>query len=192
MLKDLVLENRSRRRFFEDEPVSMAMLRELIELARLTPSASNTQPLKYILSNTREMNEKIFPCTMWAGLLKDGTPKKGERPSAYIIILNDTSIRKAIKWDDGIVAQTIMLGAVEKGLGGCMIGAIKQQQLRKSLNIPDHLEIRLMLALGKPKEQVVIEALTNNEYGYWRDAEGTHHVPKRSIEELILSVDVKI
>ena len=186
---DLVRENRSRRRFYQDVSVEMSTLRELIDLARLTPSARNIQPLKYIISNTPEKNAKIFSCLSWALDLKDwGGPVEGERPSAYIIILGDTEIAQTFGCDHGIAAQTIMLGAVDKGLGGCIMASVKKDRLRELLAIPDRYEILLTLALGKPKEQVVIEPVgPSGNVKYWRDSLGVHHVPKRSLDDIIIA-----
>jgi nitroreductase len=185
---ELVRENRSRRRFYQDVSVEMATLRELVDLARLTPSARNMQPLRYILSNTAEKNAKIFSCLSWALDLKGwGGPAEGERPSAYIIILGDTEIAKTFGCDHGIAAQTIMLGAVDKGLGGCILASIKKDRLRELLAIPDRYEILLVLALGKPKEQVVIEPVgPSGNVKYWRDSLGAHHVPKRALDDIIV------
>jgi nitroreductase len=185
---ELVRNNRSRRRFYQDVAVEIGTLRELVELARLTPSARNQQPLKYILSNTAEKNAEIFSCLSWALDLKGwGGPVEGERPSAYIIILGDTEITKTIGCDHGIAAQTIMLGAVDKGLGGCIMASIKKDQLRELLAIPDRYEILLTLSLGKPKEQVIIEPVgRSGDIKYWRDSLGLHHVPKRALDDIIV------
>jgi len=189
MLKDLILHNRSYRRFHQEIPVSLESLKEMVNLARLSASAANRQPLKYILSCEPEMNARIFPYLAWAGYLKDwGGPKEGEKPSAYIIMLGDTTITQTFGCDHGIAAQSILLGAIEKGLGGCMIGSIRKVELSQELNIPDQYEILLVIALGKPKEKVVIEPVgENGNIKYWRDEQGTHHVPKRSIEEIIIA-----
>jgi nitroreductase len=188
-LRDLVLRNRSYRRFDESHQVSHETLVELIGLARCTPSAANRQPLKYILSADQQTNDRIFPCLAWAAYLKDWEgPAPGERPTAYIIILIDETITKDWWCDDGIVAQTMLLGAVEKGLGGCMIGSINRERLRQELDIADHLKIRLVVALGKPAEQVALEDLeSGGDIRYWRDKEGVHHVPKRTLAELIIT-----
>lgn len=190
MLKSLVLKNRSYRRFFQHITVEEKKLRELVDLARLSPSGSNLQPLKYILSCKPKKNDKIFPHLRWAGYLKDWPgPAEGERPAAYIIILGDTRITSSFGSDQGIAAQTIMLGATEKGLGGCMIASIKRDDLRKSLNIQGHFEILLVLALGKPKEKVILEKLEKEgDIKYWRDASGYHHVPKRTLSDLIIDL----
>jgi nitroreductase len=188
-LRDLVLSNRSYRRFEESHQVSHETLVELVGLARCTPSAANRQPLKYILSADQKTNDCIFPCLLWAAYLKDWQgPAPGERPTAYIIILIDETIAKDWWCDDGIAAQTILLGAVEKGLGGCMIGSINKEKLRRELAIPGHLKIRLVVALGKPAEDVVLEDLEpGGDIRYWRDKEGVHHVPKRTLAELIIT-----
>ncbi|UCF30228.1 MAG: nitroreductase family protein [bacterium] len=188
MFKDLVIRNRSYRRFDQSHRVEAEVLEELIELARLTPSTANLQPLKYILSVEPERNQLIFQSLAWAGYLKDWLgPAEGERPSAYIVILRDTDILDSDSCDHGIAAQTILLGAVEKGLGGCMIGNIKRDALAKVLHLPDHLKILLVLALGKPIEEVRLEPVgADGRIQYWRDDRGVHHVPKRGLRDIIL------
>jgi nitroreductase len=188
MLRDLVIKNRTYRRFHQEIAVKQQTLRELVDLARLSASGANLQPLKYILSWEPQKNALIFPHLGWAGYLKDWPgPIEGERPSAYIIILNDTHISQTPGCDHGIAAQSILLGATEKGLGGCMIGTIQKQKLRKALEIPPRYEILLVLAVGKPKEQVIIEALDDTgDIKYFRDSEGKHHVPKRNLDDIIL------
>lgn len=188
ILKGLILKSRSYRRFCQEKPVKIEALKELVDLARLSPSASNLQPLKYILSCDREKNGKIFPHLAWAGYLKDWKgPAEGERPAAYIIILGDTGISKAFGCDHGIASQSILLGAVEKGLGGCIIGSINQEGLRQALGIDRRYEILLVIALGRPSEKVKVERVKEDgDIKYWRDEQGMHHVPKRGLEELLL------
>jgi nitroreductase len=188
MIKDLISRNRSYRRFYQDVPIAMETLRELVELARLSPSAANLQPLRYVLSCDTEKNNRIFQHLAWAGYLKEWPgPEEGERPTAYIIILGDTQISKSFGCDHGIVAQSILLGAAEQGLGGCMIGSVKRAELAETLHIDPRYEILLVLALGKPKESVQIDPLgSDGSVKYWRDEQQIHHVPKRAIEDLIL------
>lgn len=188
MLKELIVRNRSYRRFDESVKVELETLRELVELARLSASAANKQPLKYILSCEPDTNGSIFPHTRWAGYLADWPgPAEGERPTAYIVILGDTTISKSFGCDHGIAAQSIMLGATERGLGGCMIGAIDRPALREALSIPDRYEILLILALGKPAEKVVLEDVgADGDIRYYRDEQDVHHVPKRTLDELIV------
>ena len=188
MLKELVHKNRSYRRFHQEAPVDIKALQSLIDLARLSASGANRQPLKYILCCDPVVNEKVFPHLAWAGYLKDWAgPVQGERPAAYIIILGDTEISPAFGVDHGIAAQSIMLGAAERGLGGCMIASIDHDPLRQALDIPKRYKILLALALGKPKEEVVVKEIdSEGSIRYYRDEQGVHHVPKRSLEQLIL------
>jgi len=189
MIKDLIIKNRSYRRFVQEFPIERQTLRELVELARLSPSAANLQPLKYILSCDSQKNALIFPHLSWAGYLKDWPgPAEGERPSAYIIILADTEIARSVDCDHGIAAQSILLGAAEKGLGGCIIASVNREHLRKALDVPGRYQILLVLALGKPREKVVIEPIgSTGDIKYRRDIDGIHHVPKRSLDDIILS-----
>jgi nitroreductase len=191
MLCDLVQKNRSYRRFVESVDIEAGVLRDCVDLARLSASGANAQPLKYVISNDPTTNAKIFPTLSWAGYLQDWPgPSEGERPSAYIVILLDTSIRKDAGCDHGIVAQSILLGAVEKGLGGCMLGSIRREELSEALGLPAHLEILLVLAVGMPAETVRVETVgADGDIKYWRDENGVHHVPKRSLDELIVDLD---
>jgi len=189
MIRDLIQKNRSYRRFYQDFAIGLDTLRELVDLARLSASAANMQPLRYVLSCDPQKNALIFPHLEWAGYLKDWPgPSEGERPSAYIIILGDTEISRSTGCDHGIAAQSILLGATEKGLGGCMIASIEREKLRETLKIPSRYEIILVLALGKPEETVIIETVgPDGSIKYWRDSEGKHHVPKRSLDNIIVS-----
>ena len=186
-LKELVRENRSYRRFNQSVNISKEMLTDLINLARLSPSARNAQTIKYIISNTPERNDLIFPHLSWADYLKDWDgPVEGERPSAYLIMVNDSRISDAHYCDQGIAAQSILLGAVEKGFGGCIIAAVDKPKLQKDFDIPEYFKIIQVLALGKPVEKVVVEDAVDDEVKYYRDSNGVHHVPKRSLDDLIL------
>ena len=188
MIRDLILKNRSYRRFHQEVSIEIGALRELVDLARLSASAANKQPLKYILSCQPKRNTLIFSHLAWAGYLKDWPgPGEGERPSAYIIMLGDTEISQSFGCDHGIAAQSILLGAIEKGLGGCIIASVQRDGLRQALEIPPRYDILLVLALGKPKETVVIENVgLTGDIKYWRDSEGTHHVPKRLLDDIVI------
>jgi nitroreductase len=189
MLKDIILKNRSFRRFDQNHKIELSALRELVELARLSGSAGNLQPLKYILVSDTKANEQIFPFMIWAKYLKDWKgPVEGERPSAYIIMLWDTSICSSkLHYDAGICAQSILLGTVEKGLGGCMLASVSRDGLRKALGIEERYEIPMVIALGKPTETVVIDDIgPDGKIEYWRDEQQVHHVPKRLLKDIII------
>lgn len=187
-IRELVCKNRSYRRFDQRVALDRALLSQWVDLARLSASARNLQCLKYYLSYTDDQNAQIFQTLSWAGYLPDWPgPEEGERPSAYIVMLNDTAISSSPGIDPGIAAQSILLGAAEAGFGGCMLMSFKKAPLQAILQLPEHLVISLVLALGKPVETVVIEAQRDTDCRYWRDAAGVHHVPKRALEELLLN-----
>jgi nitroreductase len=188
MIRDLIEKNRSYRRFRQEVAVESQTLRELVDLARLSASAGNMQPLRYILSWDPEKNGLVFPNLAWARYIEDWPgPAEGERPSAYIILLEDRQVDHPLHCDHGIAAQSILLGAIERGLGGCIIGSINKLNLRNLLSIPVRYDILLVIALGKPREKVEIEKLGADGWvKYWRDSEGVHHVPKRALDDIIL------
>lgn len=188
-LKDLVFKTRSYRRFDESHRIDYPTLENLVGLARLSASGANRQPLKYMIFNSAEDCTRVYPSLLWAAYLKewDG-PEPGERPSGYIIILGDKDITEGFGVDHGIAAQSIMLGATEAGLGGCMIASIKKDKLREDLRIPERFEILLVLALGKPVENVIVDDIRDGDVRYWRDEKKNHHVPKRPLNELIIKL----
>ena len=187
-ITELLRVNRSYRRFHEDQPLDEATLEGLVEQTRLCPSSANRQPLKFMVACSPEDNAKIFPHLAWAGALKDWPgPAEGQRPAGYIIILGDLEISNTFHVDSGIAAQSMLLSAVEQGLGGCMLGSIKRDALREALNIPDRFAIALVIALGRPAEKVVLDDAKNpTDVVYWRDEQDVHHVPKRPLEELLV------
>ncbi len=188
-IKEILLHNRSYRRFKQEPVLSKNDLLDLINSVRLSPSARNDQPLKFILLHSTKTCDIIFPFTAWAGYLKDWSgPNKNERPTSYIIILCNTDISKKYGVDVGIAAQSILLTAADKGFGGCMLGSIMREKIRESFSINEKYDIPLVIALGKPAEKVVIEDIESGDTHYYRDADDTHHVPKRKVEELIFDI----
>lgn len=187
MIKELLLYNRSYRRFHQTPVLSHEAHLDLIDAARLSPSARNDQPLRFIIVESQKACDTIFPFTAWAGYLKDWPgPDEHERPTSYIIILCDTQISKKYDVDVGIAAQSILLAAVEKGFGGCMLGAIKRDKIRESFDIGSTYDIPLVIALGKPSETVMIEDIKDQDTHYYRDENDIHHVPKRPLSDLII------
>lgn len=190
MLKELIEKNRCYRRFYQEEKLEKETLLELVELARLTSSGANLQPIKYVLSCEDESNNRIFPYLKWAGYLQDWDgPEEGEKPSAYMVLLLDKQISANCFWDHGLAAQSILLGATERGLGGCMFGAFDKKGLAQELKLSEHFELLMVIALGKPRETVVLEVLGDSgDVKYWRDENRVHHVPKRRLDELIVEL----
>ena len=192
MFLDLVKQARSHRGFRQDRKVTRQELEHLVECARFTPAARNDQVLKYYLAEKPEMVAAIQPLTKWAGALAElHLPRKGAEPVAYIVICLDGSLAEnptPYQRDVGIVAQTMLLAAVEMGLNGCMIGSFAAGELREKLGLPEAIKPQLLLALGERTDRIVMTDVgEDGSTTYYRDAEDTHYVPKRTLEQLILN-----
>ncbi|MDR0660566.1 MAG: nitroreductase family protein [Prevotellaceae bacterium] len=188
MIRDLILKNRSYRRFYGDFKIERSVLNELIDLARLSPSGKNLQPLKFIIVNDEKINAEVFSTLAWAGYLKDWDgPEESERPTAYVVMTVDKNLTMGTPAiDEGIACQSILLGAVERGLGGCIIQSVKKKELAEILSILESLEVALVIALGKPKEEVQLLPMKDDDIKYYRDEKGVHYVPKRNLNDIII------
>lgn len=187
-VKEIAYKNRTYRRFDQSYKIDMATLEELTDLARVTSSGANFQAIKFVLVNDEKMCDVVFDNIKWAAALPDWPgPAEGEKPTAYIITLRDESISKNTFWDLGLWTQSILMGAIEKGLGACQFGNVKYKELEKILELPENLVITSVLALGKPVEKVVlVDIPESGNMDYYRDKDMVHYVPKRKLEEIIL------
>lgn len=188
-LLELVTKTRAYRRFDESKKIPRQDLVDLLECVRRVASGANLQPLRYHISYTEEENAAVFNTLKWAGYLEDWDgPEKGERPAGYVAVLRDTEVKDvAAATDAGIALQTILLGAVEKGYGGCVFASIDRDTLRKIISLDERYEIMFVIALGVPVEEVVLEELkSGGDIKYYRDGNEVHHVPKRKLEDIML------
>ena len=105
-----------------------------------------------------------------------------------MLVLEDLSIGKNLMWDEGIVSQTIMLSAVEKGYGGSMIGSCKRVEILEAVELdPQRYSLALVLALGKPKEEVrMVPVGEDDSTTYYRDENQVHYVPNRALEDILV------
>jgi len=189
MFRDLVIKNRTYRGFDENYRIDRETLIELIDLTRFTASSANLQPLKYFAAADKETVDKIQPLTKWAGALSHlNLPYPGTRPTAFIVICQDNAISASngMLKDVGIAAQTITLGAAEMGLGCCMIGSFELAKLKETLALPENIEPKLVIALGKPAETIVLTEAKDGNVSYYRDENDVHYVPKRPLNEILL------
>lgn len=186
-MKELAEKNRSYRRFYQDKAITREQLIELVSIGHMTPSGANKQPLRYGIVADPKKNEEVFACLRWAGYYTDWDgPQEGERPSAYIILTTDKGTN--CSWDEGIAGQTILLAAAEKGMGGCFIGNVDRERLAKVMDLDETMKISLVIALGYPKEKVVIDTVhAGEDIKYYRDEEQVQHVPKLAIDDILLS-----
>lgn len=192
MFKDLVLKNRSFRGYNENRRITKEELFELVDDARVTASAANRQPLKYYIATEKDEVEGILSLTKWGGALPElHLPKEGTHPTAFVIILQDKDIQpntQAVMIDVGISAQTLLLSATEKGLGGLIIRDFGLDPLTKYLELPENLMPLLVIALGEPAENIrIVDIPKDGSINYYRDESGTHFVPKRELKDIVIS-----
>lgn len=184
MIYEKLTTRRSIRKYTQDK-VSNEVLLKCVDAARLSPSAMNRQPLKYIIVDDKELLVKVFETLSWAGYLPEYKPNQNEMPTAYIIILLDRKIREKCGHDAGIAAMSISMVASEEGLGSCILGAIDRPKMREVLNVPDDFDILLCVSLGFPAESPIADEVEDHNIKYWLDRDGKLHVPKRDLKDII-------
>ena len=190
IIKKLLIEDRSIRRFDASKEIKEDVLEKLVGLTRYCASGRNLQPLKYRIVKDKKECEKIYPALKWAGYLSDWDgPVESERPVAYLVQCLDTRLTQNLLCDDGLQLQAITLGARALGIGGCIIKSFNLEILKQSLQLEDYYKPIYVLALGYPVEKVVIEGMSGEldaDVKYYRTPDGIHHVPKRPLRELII------
>ena len=180
--------NRSRRtvRKFTQSPVPRELLMRLVDAARVSPSGSNLQPLRYRIVDKKQECDTLFQYLKWAGYLPDGTPKEDERPTAYIIVAQDLTRRQTdAHYDAGAAMMAMTLCAQEEGVSSCWIGSVDRKAVGDMYGLDKNIQILLVLALGYPAQESVDEELTDESVRYWLDDAGVLHVPKRSMEDIL-------
>ncbi|NLF22921.1 MAG: nitroreductase family protein [Lentisphaerae bacterium] len=187
-LSDLIVRNRSYRRFHQTPRPGRERLETWLDCVRLAASGGNRQPLRFRLIHDPAECAAVFPLTRWAGLLKEWSPAADEAPTAYVLVLAAAG-GATPQTDAGIAMQTLLLAAVADGFGGCMLGAIDRPAIRAALNLPAALELLYAVALGKPAETCRLEAAIDGQTAYYRSADGIHHVPKLPLEALLVPED---
>ena len=188
-IEDAIYKRRSIRRYKQDL-IPTEILKKLIDYARIAPTSSNIQSIEYIIVTDLNMREKLFPLLEWAGSLpvKEREPPIGQRPTAYIIVLVNTKIKKRdVDFDVGAAIENILLGAVKFGIGSCWIGSVDREKIRELFKIPDHYDIKHVVSLGFPDEESIIERYEGS-FKYWKDKSNVMHVPKRELKEILLKI----
>lgn len=189
--QEIVLKNRSYRGYDESRKVTREELVELVNLARLTPSAMNGQPFSYYVAWEKAQLDIIQPLTKWGAALPQMTlPHEGKCPTGFIVICQNMKISENLqqfKTDLGIVAQTMCLGATAKGLGCCMIANFNGKTIQEALGLSTQFFPLLVVAVGKPDEKIVIKEIDKGEsIKYYRDENDVHYVPKRKLEDILI------
>lgn len=179
-------------RRYSGEAVEEGVLRELVDAARLSPCGNNMQVLRFrvVSADDAEAAEKVFSHLHWAGALKDWNgPEPGERPGGYVVVcLPAKLVANPIRLIDvGIASQSIVLAAASRGLGACMHKSY-DACLGDELGLTDAgYAVAMVIALGPRAEKIVLEpATTDHGLTYWRESDGSHHVPKLALDDLLV------
>ena len=182
---NIILSRRTIRRF-KNKKIDYGLLAKFVNSGRFAPSGGNLQSWEFVIIDDPNILGDVFDTLKWANYLKDGTPPEDKRPTAYIVILTNRSIRaEGGEYEIGMAAENIMLSALEEGIGTCCIGSINKEKLKNILNMPDYCEIELVIALGYPDEKSLVEEMKDDSVKYWRDEKGNMHVPKRDISKIL-------
>lgn len=196
-MANLVASCRSFRRFDEGRRVPEGFLLKLVDMARLCANGANRQLLRFRVVSDPAACDAVFAELAWAGYFKDWAgPAAGERPTGYIVIAAEhgtagKSAAPIVEVDCGIAAQTMMLAArsATPSYAGCMLKAFTPRLIDVLGLDAERYELKLVCAFGLPGEEVRLEPLSASPDGsikYWRDDAGVHHVPKRSLEDVLI------
>ncbi len=184
--KELIKSRRTIRKF-KQESISKDKLVSYIDCARVAPSAANLQPLKYIVVESQEMTARMFPLVKFAGYLAPHyNPKDDERPTAYVVICGDKTIKDAgYDIDVGAAAENIIISALADGVGACWMAAIDREAIHKLLELDDNLAISCVIAMGYPMESPKEVEMTEGDVKYYVEND-TLCVPKRSMKDVLI------
>lgn len=181
----MILSRRTIRQFKQD-PIPIEYLEKCIEAARFAPSASNLQPLEFFLIIDAEKVKEVFPMLKWAAYISPkGNPQEGRKPTAYLALLVNKSIRETgAEYDVGAAVENFILSAWSFGIGSCWMVSVDRIRFRDVFNVPQEYIIDSIVALGYPDESPVVETADKN-IRYWKDNNGILHVPKRPLKDIL-------
>ncbi len=192
---DAVKSRRTIRKFKQD-PVPSEDIKKIIDCARLAPYGANLQPLKFAVITDENDRKNLYPLIKYAAYLTDWNPSFEECPPVYIAVLTDTSLKAADKseCDCGAAVMSMWLEAEELGLGSCWLGAIdrnkikeKIMKLKKQTSHSNVIIVSYMLGLGYPAQSGETFDM-KDDIKYYFDENGNVHVPKRTLDEIIVEL----
>ena len=185
--KEAMLQRRSIRKFLPKE-IPYDTLKEIVELARLYPSGGNLQPLRFAILSKKEHTDALFADLRWAMYLPEYTIEETEKPTAYIVILRDETIKKNCGYDVGAASTMVMLAACDLGMATCAIGNFHAGRLSALLQLPETLKPELVIALGYPGQESRVIPMADS-IRYTQDEQGNFLVPKWNTEEVLVFSD---
>ena len=184
MVKELIIKNRSVRRYDSSKRLDRSALSELVDSARVCSNAGNRQRIRYETVCGEEGLRAVRSALGFAAYLKDwGGPDASENPTGYIIMLADDDDANLFI-DMGIAAASMLLLATERGLGGCIFRSFNPEKIKEALGT-DKYTPRLVISLGVPSERVELTKVRDNDVKYYREND-VHMVPKLSLDDVLV------
>lgn len=183
---EAIKQRRTVRKFKQDS-LKKDDIMQIIDSARLAPTAANIQPLKFSVIVSEEKRLEMFPHIKYAGYLPDWNPEFSQCPPVFIAVLNDTRLKPTEKseCDSGAAIMSMCLAAEELGLGSCWLGAIDRVRIKEILSLPEYLDITYLLGIGYPDQDGTAVDMTDS-IKYYHDEEEKLYVPKRTIEDILV------
>jgi nitroreductase len=182
---DIIVSRRTVRQF-QAESVPRLVLERIVEAGKLAPSAANLQPLEFILADEDAVRRNVFPCLKWAAYIAPaGNPAPGHEPTAYVIVLVNSNVREnGYEYDVGAAMENMILAGLTEGVASCWLLSVDRDKIREIFAVPVTHKIDSVLALGYPAEEPKVEEIKDS-CRYWKEADGTFHVPKRRLKDVI-------
>lgn len=184
-LYDLIISRRTIREF-QNRSITIATLKRIANAGRLAPQAANRQPLEFVIVDDFDVCRRIFPLIRLAGYLK-WQPSAERQPRAYIAVIVNEKLQKPawVPYDVALASENMCLAAWGNGIGSCLIGAFDKGKTEALLKLPNGYKLALLIALGYPAHKSVVEEMKDCSIEYWRDEDGTFHVPKRPLNKIV-------
>ena len=189
-VSELYLGRRTYRRFKQD-PMPEALAAQILENCRTASSARNGQTLKFYAVLSPEKVAVMNTLVKFAGALPPelGTPKEGEKPVAFIVIVKTKPEDAWADIDAGIATDMITMTAWESGFGSCVMGAINVGEIGKLLDLDPSEKVRLAIALGKPDHKsTLVEVPESGSLSYYVDENVDYYVPKKAFDQVCFIV----
>lgn len=190
MLLDLIKKSRTHRHFTEDSITKETVLK-VLDAARYSSAGRNKQSLRYAYTIDDNKCKEIFKNISLGGALKqEEKPTIDERARAFIAIVSDDSIQEDISslfFNMGLASQNIILMANDLGLNTCIVKAYNKKEIDRILNLPENYSSKILILLGKGKEEVKIVDIHSNENTNYYRKNSVHYVPKILLEDLVIS-----
>lgn len=188
-IMDMLEGRRTYRRFDGEKEIGDEVVADMMRAAQLASSAMNRQPLRYIYVRDKATVDAIFEITSWGGSLPNGLgrPRAGEQPVMFVVMLSVKELQtRFTEFDSGLAVSNLTLAAWGHGVGSCILGSTKIDKLRSLLDIPEELDVSVVVAFGYPTHTSRVVEGEGDDMKYSLDENMNYVVPKRKISDTVI------